>query len=87
LESRRLETRPKAAARLDLEVSAWWVSLSSRGLWGGDALLLTADLSAGPKPFSLRGFVDQPAVLNMRSRGQWGYCLLTLRTGACRAGV
>jgi hypothetical protein len=46
----RLETRPKAAARLDLKVSAWWVSLSSRGLWGGDALLLSTDLSAEPKP-------------------------------------
>jgi hypothetical protein len=32
--------RPKAAARLDLEVSAGWAIPSSRGLWGGDALLL-----------------------------------------------
>jgi hypothetical protein len=29
----------QAAARLVLEVSAGWVSQSSRGLWGGDALL------------------------------------------------
>jgi len=50
LESRRLESTPKAAVRLDLEVAAWWVSLSSRGLWGGDALLLSTDLSAEPKP-------------------------------------
>jgi hypothetical protein len=40
LESRHLETRPKAEARLDLDVSAGWVSPSSRGLCGGDALLL-----------------------------------------------
>jgi hypothetical protein len=39
LESRQLESRRKEAARLDLEVSAGWVSPSSRGLWGGDALL------------------------------------------------
>jgi hypothetical protein len=37
-----LESRPKAAARLVIEASAGWVSPSSRGLWGGDALLLTA---------------------------------------------
>jgi hypothetical protein len=41
LESRHLESRAKASARLDLEVPARWVSPSSRGLWGGDALLLT----------------------------------------------
>jgi hypothetical protein len=35
-----LESRPKAAARLDIGVSVGWVSQSSRGLWGGDALLL-----------------------------------------------
>jgi hypothetical protein len=34
-ESRQLESRVKAVARLDLEVSP-----SSRGLWGGHALLL-----------------------------------------------
>jgi hypothetical protein len=39
LESRHLESRAQAAARLDIEVSAGWVSPSSRGLWGGDALL------------------------------------------------
>jgi hypothetical protein len=39
LESRRLESRAKAAARLDFEVSAGWASPSPRGLWGGDALL------------------------------------------------
>jgi 23S rRNA-/tRNA-specific pseudouridylate synthase len=33
-------TRAKAAARLDLDVSVGWASPSSRGLWGGDALLL-----------------------------------------------
>jgi hypothetical protein len=27
---------PRASARVDLEVSAGWVSPSSRGLWGGD---------------------------------------------------
>jgi hypothetical protein len=32
---------PRQCARLDLEVSAGWASLSFRGLWGGDALLLT----------------------------------------------
>jgi hypothetical protein len=51
-ESRHLESRPKAAARLDLEVSAGWASPSSRDLWGGDALMLstgaaeTLDLTA-----------------------------------------
>ena len=35
LESRHLESRPKASARLDLEVSARWASPLSRGLWGG----------------------------------------------------
>jgi hypothetical protein len=40
LESRHLESRAKAAARLDLDVSAGLTSLSSRGLCGGDALLL-----------------------------------------------
>ena len=40
LESRHLESRAKAEARLDLEVSAGWASLSTRGMWGGDALLL-----------------------------------------------
>jgi hypothetical protein len=36
-----LESRAKAAARLDLEVSTGWMSPSSRGLWGGDALLIS----------------------------------------------
>ena len=38
---RHLESRAKASARLVLEVSAGWASPSSRGLWGGDALLLS----------------------------------------------
>jgi hypothetical protein len=38
-----LESRPKAAERLDLEVSEGWASPSSRGLCGGDALLLSTD--------------------------------------------
>jgi hypothetical protein len=42
-ESRHLEIRAQAAARLVLEVPAGWVSPSSRGLWGGDALLLSTD--------------------------------------------
>ena len=49
LESRRLESRPKAAARLDLEVSAWWVTLSSRGLWSGDALPLSTETDDGAR--------------------------------------
>jgi hypothetical protein len=32
---------PKAAARLDFEVSAGWARPSSGGRWGGDALLLS----------------------------------------------
>jgi hypothetical protein len=36
-----LESRPKAAARLDLEVAAGWASLSSHGLWRGDAWVLS----------------------------------------------
>jgi hypothetical protein len=39
---RHLENRPKAAASLDLEVSAGWGNLPSRGLWGGNALLLSS---------------------------------------------
>jgi hypothetical protein len=41
LDSRHLEIRPKAAARLDIEVPAGWAFPSSRGLWCGDALLLS----------------------------------------------
>jgi hypothetical protein len=37
LESRHLESRHKAPARLDIEASAGWASLPSRGLWGGDS--------------------------------------------------
>jgi hypothetical protein len=37
-----LESRAKATARLDLEASAGSASPCSRGLWGGDALLLSA---------------------------------------------
>jgi hypothetical protein len=33
------KSRPKALTRLVLEVFAGWASLSSRGLWGGHALL------------------------------------------------
>jgi hypothetical protein len=36
-----LDSRAKAAATLDLEVSVGWVSPSSLGLWGGHALLLS----------------------------------------------
>jgi hypothetical protein len=38
MESRRLGSRPKASARLDLEVAAAGASLSSRGPCDGDAL-------------------------------------------------
>ena len=41
----QLESRDKAAARLDIDVSAGWASPSSRGLWGGDALLLSPRVS------------------------------------------
>jgi hypothetical protein len=41
-QGRHLESRPKAEARLDLEVPAGRGSPSSRGLWGGEALLLSA---------------------------------------------
>jgi hypothetical protein len=37
-----LESRPKAEARWGIGVSAWWGISSSRGLWGGDALLLSS---------------------------------------------
>jgi hypothetical protein len=41
LESRHLESRPKASARLDLDVSVGWTSASSRGLgWRCSAALL-----------------------------------------------
>ena len=41
LESRHLESRAKAEARLDIEVAAGWVIPPSRVLWSGDALLLS----------------------------------------------
>jgi hypothetical protein len=72
-----LESRPKAATRLDLEVSAGWVSPSSRDLWGGT-------LCCSPQPLrwnrnaEVRG--DQPTELNMRRRGQWSDCPLTYIT-------
>jgi hypothetical protein len=50
LESRHLESRLKAAARLALEVSAGWVIPSSRGLWGENALLLSPPGCWKPKP-------------------------------------
>jgi hypothetical protein len=37
LESRQ-ESRLKGEVRLDFEVPAGWMSPSSHGLWGGDAL-------------------------------------------------
>jgi hypothetical protein len=50
-----LESRPKAAARLDLEVSVGWASLSSRGLWGGHctALWYYEVVHFSPRPFQL----------------------------------
>jgi hypothetical protein len=41
----RLGSGPKASARLGLEGSAGWASPSSRGVWGGDALLLSTEIS------------------------------------------
>jgi hypothetical protein len=55
LESRHIESRPKAAARLDLEVSAGWASMSSRGLWGGGALLLSTGAAGSHPKGSRRG--------------------------------
>ena len=51
LESRHLESRPKAAARLDLEVSAGWARAGSRGLWGGTLC---------SSPLALEGFMTSP---------------------------
>ena len=51
LESRHLERRPKAAARLDLEVSAGWARAGSRGLWGG---------ALCSSPPALEGFMTSP---------------------------
>jgi hypothetical protein len=44
-----VESRPKAAARLGLDVSAVWVSPSSHSLWG-DALLLSTRRCWKPNP-------------------------------------
>ena len=41
LQSRHLESRAKGVARLVIEVSAGCASPSFRGLWGGEALLLS----------------------------------------------
>jgi hypothetical protein len=49
-ESRHLESRPTAAARLALEESAGWVIPSSRGLCGGDARLPSAGAAGNPMP-------------------------------------
>jgi hypothetical protein len=46
----RLESRAKEDARLDFEVFAGWVSPSSRGLWGGDALLLSTGAAGNRVP-------------------------------------
>jgi hypothetical protein len=52
LESRRFESRPKAA-RLGLEASAGWASASSRGLWRRSAAFHPAPiLVARAKPYS-----------------------------------
>ena len=50
LESCHLEGRHEAVARLVLEVSAGWVSPSSRGLRGGDALLLSTGAAGSRNP-------------------------------------
>jgi hypothetical protein len=72
LESHHLEIRPKAAARLVLEAPAAWVSPSSRGLWGGDALLLFTRRCWKPKPY--RGFSDNGVLrrVHAASRGARG---------------
>jgi hypothetical protein len=43
---KRTSNRAKEAARLDLDVSAGWASRSSRGLRGGDTLLLSSTVSS-----------------------------------------
>jgi hypothetical protein len=48
--SRKVRVGAQATARLDLEVSARWTNPSSRGMWGGDALLLSSRWK--PKPSS-----------------------------------
>jgi hypothetical protein len=47
LEIRHLESRAKAEAILDIGGSAGWVNSSSRGLWGGDAVLLSTGAAVG----------------------------------------
>ena len=67
-ESRRLESRAKAAARLDLEVSAGRASLPYRGLWGGVALLP----SPAPLETETQAFVSPPRK-QAQDRSKIGY--------------
>jgi hypothetical protein len=67
LESRQLESRPKEEGRLDLEVSAGWVSQHSHGLWGGHALLVP------PKPVTLCSALTQAPIKNFRKKGKHGF--------------
>jgi hypothetical protein len=62
-ESRHLESRPKASARLDLEVSAGWANPSSRGMWGGDAVLLSISLETQTKPLFTHSHALSPSHL------------------------
>ena len=71
--SRHLESRAKAAARLGLEVSAGRASSSSRGLWDGDALLLSTRsefaLPWGPKPQPLKTKPPEGARVTLQCTG------------------
>jgi ankyrin repeat protein len=51
---------------LPMRVSAGWVSLSSRGVWGGDALLLSARPASNPTHLGLeRHLESRPTVVAM----------------------
>jgi hypothetical protein len=85
LTSRHLESRAKASARLVLKVSAGWLSPSSRGLRGGDALLLSTGAAGSRNPNSTpRPVQATPRALYVRDVPS--NTLRTLTTGESPAG-
>jgi hypothetical protein len=76
LESTR--SRPKAAARLDLEVSAGWVSPSSHSLWGDDALRLSTRRCWKPNPGHLPALCPRKPPTNPHRRPSRPVCTASL---------
>jgi hypothetical protein len=82
-----VESRPKAAARLGLDVSAGWVSPSSHSLWG-DALLLSTRRCWKPNPGHLPASVPPQTSCQSHRRPSRPVCncqpMCSLQTDAGR---